>query len=300
MVGGRPPAGRALIADPPATADPGLFGPDSEAWRLDREAMLLLGAGPRALLLQIAHPLVAAGVADHSDFESDPWRRLDGTLRSYLRIVYGSTAQARGEIRRLNALHRGIQGAGYSARDPELSLWVHATLVDSTMVSYDRWYEPMSEDRQARYYEETKPIARAFGITDALLPADLDAFRAYVAGMLAPDGPVHVSPVARELARVILRPPLAPLAGLIPQVAPLTQPLLERLPVDTYAWTMWPAIGLLPDGVRAEFGLRWSPLERSVSAWLVSAWRAWLPLIPTEWRWMPQARAADRRMAREG
>ena len=53
--------------------------------------MLLLGAGPRALLLQIAHPLVAAGVADHSDFRSDPWRRLDGTLRSYLRIIYGST-----------------------------------------------------------------------------------------------------------------------------------------------------------------------------------------------------------------
>ncbi len=300
MVGGRAPAGRALIAEPSATADPGLFGPDSEAWRLDREAMLLLGAGPRALLLQIAHPLVAAGVADHSDFESDPWRRLDGTLRSYLRIVYGSTPQARAEIRRLNALHRGITGAGYSARDPELALWVHATLVDSTIVSYDRWYEPMSEDRQARYYEETKPIGRAFGITDALLPADLDAFRAYVAGMLAPDGPVHVSPVARELARVILRPPLAPLAGLIPQVAPLARPLLERLPVETYAWTTWPAIGLLPDGVRAEFGLRWGPLQRSVSAWLVSAWRAWLPLIPTDWRWMPQARAADRRMAGEG
>ena len=54
----------------------GLYGPASEAWRLNREAMLLLGAGPRALLLQIAHPLVAAGVADHCDFRTDPWRRL--------------------------------------------------------------------------------------------------------------------------------------------------------------------------------------------------------------------------------
>src|SRR5437870_13865316 len=83
----------------------GLYGPTSEAWRLNREAMLLLGAGPRALLLQLAHPLVAAGVADHSDFRADPLRRLRATLRSYLAIVYGTTKEARAEIRRLNALH---------------------------------------------------------------------------------------------------------------------------------------------------------------------------------------------------
>ena len=96
MVAHRTPAGGSLTSerDDPAVARgradaAGLFGPDSEAWRLDREAMLLLGAGPRALLLQIAHPAVAAGVAEHSDFRADPWRRLDGTLRSYLRIIYG-------------------------------------------------------------------------------------------------------------------------------------------------------------------------------------------------------------------
>src|SRR6476469_9542171 len=72
----------------------GLYGPDSEAWALNREAMLLLGAGPRALLLQLAPPQVAAGVADHSDFRADPWARLDGTLRSYLRIVYGTRTAA--------------------------------------------------------------------------------------------------------------------------------------------------------------------------------------------------------------
>ncbi|MEP7216937.1 MAG: oxygenase MpaB family protein, partial [Anaerolineaceae bacterium] len=88
----------------------GMYGPDSEAWALDREAMLLLGAGPRALLLQIAHPAVAAGVDEHSDFRADPWRRLAGTLRSYLTIVYGSGSVARAEIRRLNRLHTGIVG----------------------------------------------------------------------------------------------------------------------------------------------------------------------------------------------
>ncbi len=129
--------------------DLGLYGPRSEAWRLNREAMLLLGAGPRALLLQLAHPAVAAGVAEHSDFRADPWRRLAGTLRSYLTIVYGTTTSARAEIRRLNALHRGIAGVGYSARDPELSLWVHATLVDSTIAVADAWLEPVPAARRA-------------------------------------------------------------------------------------------------------------------------------------------------------
>jgi uncharacterized protein (DUF2236 family) len=264
-----------------------LYGPTSEAWRLNREAMLLLGAGPRALLLQVAHPSVAAGVADHSDFRTDPWRRLAGTLRSYLTIVYGSTATARAEIRRLNALHRGISGAGYSARDPDLSLWVHATLVDSTMAVYDAWVEPLSRDRRAAFYAETRPIGRAFGVPEERLPADVEAFDAYVAGMLAPDGPVRVGDVARELAAVVLKPPLGPLVS-----------WLGVVPAGAYAWTMWPSVGLLPASVRDDYGLRWGARERVVSAWLVAGWRAWRPILPASFRQMPKALAADRRVGR--
>jgi uncharacterized protein (DUF2236 family) len=277
--------------------DPGIYGPDSEAWRLNREAMLLLGAGPRALLLQIAHPAVAAGVNDHSDFRTDPWRRLAGTLRSYLTIVYGSTAAARAEIRRLNTLHRGITGPGYAARDPELSLWVHATLVDSTMAVSDAWLEPLSGDRRAAYYAETVPIGRAFGVPDVLLPPDVVAFDRYVAAMLAPDGPVRVSPIARELAAVILRPPLAPLAPLLPLPTPAARAALGRVPAATYAWTLWPSVGLLPTSVRDDYGLAWGPRQRLVSAWLVAGFRAWRPLLPASFRQMPKALAADRRIS---
>jgi len=279
----------------PRMTDAGLYGPGSEAWRLNREAMLLLGAGPRALLLQIAHPAVAAGVNEHSEFRADPWRRLTATLRSYLAIVYGTTRAARAEIRRLNTLHRGISGPGYSARDPELALWVHATLIDSTIVANHSWIEPISMDRRATFYEETRPIGRALGVPDGILPHDYLAFEAYMSSMLSPGGPIAVSAVARELGQAVLRPPLSPLGPLLPFPSVLG-PALAGLPVAAYGWALWPAVGLLPDGIREAYGLQWGLRERLVAGWLVALWRAWRPILPEGFRQMPQALAADRRM----
>jgi uncharacterized protein (DUF2236 family) len=66
----------------------GFYGPDTMMWRINREAVLL-GCGPAALLLQIAHPMVARGVAEHSNFESDPFRRLHGTINTTMALVFG-------------------------------------------------------------------------------------------------------------------------------------------------------------------------------------------------------------------
>jgi uncharacterized protein (DUF2236 family) len=277
--------------------------------------MLLLGAGPRALLLQLAHPLIAEGVDQHSDFRDDPWARLAATLRSYLRIVYGTTATARGEIQRLNSLHRAVRGpvtdqsarvrhgARYSARDPELSLWVHATLVDSTIVAYDAWLEPLPRPRRAAFYAETLAVGRAFGIPDAILPPDIDAFEAYLERMLDPDGPIHVGDLARDLGGAVLAPPLTPALAALGDaevagrdVRPAIGAILDALPSAAYRWLLWPSIGLLPPRVRVGYGLRWGLLERSVSAWLVASWRAWRPILPAGFRQMPQALAADRRV----
>ncbi len=307
MVGGRAPAQR------PLTSDPGLYGPGSEAWNLNREAALLLGAGPRALLLQLAHPLVAEGVDQHSDFRVDPWARLAGTLRSYLRIVYGTTGQARAEIRRLNRLHGGVTGpvrdpraaarlgGSYAARDPELSLWVHATLIDSTLATVDAWLAPLSPERRARFYAETRPVGRLFGIPEALLPADIDAFDAWMAAQWAAGGPVHPighlagpgpdDPASAARPGRGQRPACgAPGCGLrTPRRA------LGRVPAGAASWLLVPAIGLLPAAIRDAYGFPWGARERVLAAWLVTAWRAWRPVFPERSRWFPQALAADRR-----
>ncbi len=312
-MGGRATPQRPLAATSGETA--GLYGPGSEAWRLNREAALLLGAGPRAVLLQVAHPLVAEGVAQHSTFLADPWARLEGTLRSYLRIVYGSSPTAGAEIGRLNALHRSVAGpvrdpaaaarfgAAYTARDPGLSLWVHATLIDSTLVAVERWLGPLPQERKARFYAETLVVGRMFGVPEAELPCDLDAFGAYLARMLGPDGPVHPSRTSRELAAAILRPPLAPLAERGPvarrlgRAAPAVARGLGFVPPAIVTPLLVPAVGLLPDALRVELGLSWGTPQRLVDAWLVTAWSAWRPLFPASVRWFPQARAA---LARTG
>jgi uncharacterized protein (DUF2236 family) len=285
----------AVRTDPPAAAA-GLYGPNSEAWRVNREGVLLLASGPRALLLQLAHPLIAEGVNQHSDFRRDPWTRLRRTVRSYLTIVYGSTSVARAEIRRLNGYHRAIVGPigdaaarlrfgeRYDAREPELSLWVHATLVESVATVSDAWIERLTPVRRARLYEETRPIGRAFGIPDRLLPKDVAAFDRYFAEMLGPNGPVHPSATGRELARFVLQPRLNALI-----------PPLGWLPPATYSWLQWPSIALLPPGLRAEFEIQWGPAQAAVAAWLSAGLRAGRLLAPERLRWFPASvRAYDR------
>ncbi len=293
-----------LPADEPAAPPErppieGLYGPDSEAWRLNREAVMLMVAGPRALLMQVAHPLVAEGVDQHSRFQEDPWARLEATIESFLTVVYATRETALDEITRLNGLHRPIEGpvrdeatadrlgGRYSARAPALSLWVHATLVDSTIVAYDALVEPLGRERRERFYAETRPVARLFGVPDALIPADLDAFEAYLDRSMGPDGPVHPSDASREIAWHILHPAFGPL-----------HPTLGWIPRRAATWTFWPAVALLPEPLRDGYGLRLGPIERAIAAWLLTAWRVWRRYLPASFRQMAAARRADTRMAR--
>ncbi|MFN2543254.1 MAG: oxygenase MpaB family protein [Actinomycetota bacterium] len=255
--------------------DPGLFGPDSVAWKVNSETALLLGAG-RALLLQLAHPGVAAGVADHSGFPRRAFPRLWRTLETSLTISFGDAEQSAQAAERVNAVHRRVHGATYDALDPELLIWVHATLVDSALVAHDRFVGGLSGSDRERYYREMKRQAAAFEIPGAVLPGNLGDFRRYVRKQLPR---LRVTEEARMLAADVLSPPV---------------PLYLRPAAMAFRQV---TIGLLPPAAREAYGLRWGRMRESALAGGSATIRAMLPAVPNVLRHWPQARAAGRRVA---
>jgi len=202
----------------------GIFGPASVTWRVDREAVIFLGAG-RALLLQLAHPWVAAAVAEHSRTFADPIGRFHRTFDVVFTMVFGSRDSALAAARRLYQRHAAIVGvmpeaagpfeAGSSYRANEVSAlrWVHATLVDTALMVHDLVLPPLSAEERERYWAEARLYGALFGLTPGDLPADWASFKTYTAAMMQSDV-LTVSGAAREVAghifaggRPWLRPP---------------------------------------------------------------------------------------------
>ena len=260
----------------------GLFGPGSLSWRIDRE-VVVLGGGSCALLMQIAHPAVAAAVAQHSSFREDPFGRLRRTLSSSFDVIFGTAGQAQRSIDRVNAIHRSVRGTipetgeAYSALEPRALLWVHATLIDTALRVYDRFVSSLSAADAEAYYRECRPVARAFGIPEETIPASLSAIRGWMRDVIA-SGEVRVTPTARDLAPSILYP--------------------SRVP-PRFVWDVahLVSVSTLPAELRRQFGLPWSAgRERGVDR-AAAVSRRLLPLLPRPLRYVPQARRADRRVA---
>jgi uncharacterized protein (DUF2236 family) len=261
-------------------------------WRINREAVLL-GAGPAALLLQVAHPLVAEGVAQHSRVVDDPFGRLRRTLITTLDLVFGDGPTAERAVRRLNAVHGGVRGPvadpaaraatgadRYRAMDPELLLWVQATLIVSSVDAYARWVGPLSAADREAFWQEARPVGVRMGIPLDVSPPTWPDLLRWWDRMLALDGPIQVTPTARALSPLILRPalPLAP------------APLVDLLAL--------PGLALLPDRIRDAYGIPWGPRKAAAARWLGRGVRAWTAVVPADWRSMPPARRAFRRAAR--
>ena len=219
------------------------FRPGSVTWRVNLEPGLLLGGG-RALLLQVAHPLVAAGVAQHSDYESDPWGRLARTLDVMFKMAFADEATSRRQSQLLEATHRGVTGTSpdgipYRAMDPALLIWVWDTLVDTALVIYERCYGRLSAVDRERFYQEQKLIAHACGVPEGECPHRLADFTAYLAATVEQD--LRITPEAQAVADAIGRPPLpGPLSTLV------SAPLILV------------TAGLLPPPIRQAYGLPWS------------------------------------------
>lgn len=216
-----------------------MFPPDSVVRRVNEEPVILLGAG-RALLLQLAHPHVAAGVAEHSDFQSNPFKRLQGTLEATYAMVCGDRALADGVGRRVRWIHDFVTGPAYQANDPANLLWVHATLLDTALGCYERLVAPLSPADRETYYEEMTAVAAGFGCPRHAQPATFADFQAYWDEQVRA---IEVTDVGRQLARDVVSPKL-PLGLHVPFGPALA---LQRLL----------AVGTLPPRLRDQFGFEW-------------------------------------------
>jgi uncharacterized protein (DUF2236 family) len=204
----------AQVREEAAGAVEGVFGPRSSIWRIDREAALFLGAG-RALLLQLAHPWVAAAVAEHSSALADPIGRFHRTFGIMFAMVFGTLDQALAASHRLHRRHSSITGtlptavgpwkagAAYQAHDIAALRWVHSTLIDTSLLVYDLVLPPLGAEDRERYYDESKRLAALFGIPRDALPPSWDDFTAYCQAMWRSDT-LTVSPAARRVAAALL------------------------------------------------------------------------------------------------
>jgi len=187
----------------------GYFSPESAVWRIARESVLMLGGG-YALLMQAAHPLVAAGIVAHSSFSESPWRRLAGTMSAIYTVVYGTRAEADRAAARVRAIHAGVQGsiperrglypAGtrYAARERRASR-------DTALVMHETFVRPLGEEEREAFYQDMKVVAQLFGTPASVLPGSFSDFQAYQRERLA-SGEIVVTDAAREVAETVLRP----------------------------------------------------------------------------------------------
>lgn len=247
---------------------PGLFEEGSITRRVNRENILLLGGG-RALLMQLAHPKVAAGVDEHSDFRAHPIRRLRRTIRMTMAIVFGDRDTAMAAARGVNQVHARVQGSDYRALDPDLLLWVYATLADTAIVTYEAFVKRLLPGERDEFHKEFKLLGELLGIPRDRFPNTVRDFDDYVEQMVS-EGPVRVDGRARELAMQVMRPPTRVLPG----------PLMIPFNVIT--------TGLLTPPLREQYGLPWGPGQRRVFRLALSVLPRAIALTPPLLRVWPR------------
>jgi uncharacterized protein (DUF2236 family) len=265
----------------------GVFGPRSMVWRIDREAAVFLAAG-RALLLQLAHPWVAAAIAQHSQTLHDPIGRFQRTFGVVFTLVFATTDEAEAAARRLYRRHAAIAGifeesvgrfpigSAYRANDVAALCWVFATLVDSAVVAFELVNPRLSAKERERYYTESRLFAGFFGIPQSALPQSWPEFADYVDRMIASDA-VTVSLAARAIAAELL-------AGAGSRLRP---PF----------WYRALTARLLPERLRDDFGMPFGPAEQRAAERALTVIRVLYPRTPAWLRYVAPYHEACARLA---
>ncbi len=281
----------------------GLYGPSSLTWKLLREQPVLLAIG-RGLLLQVAHPAIAAGVAGHSDYEHDPLGRARRTLEALHRITFGDLATALRAAHAVWVAHGRVHGvvpseagppwAGrpYDARDPQLSLWVHATTLETWVRGYETLVHPLTEDERERFWREARGTAGLFGLPDEVLPATWADLVAYVERTV---GTLRVGPTARRIGESLFSNRASTvLAGIFGSHAGSLLRLLDLPPAQTSLreLALLLTAGFLPADLRAPYGFAWDAHRERRFERVCGAVRHLAPVLPAAVRYAAPYRAA--------
>jgi uncharacterized protein (DUF2236 family) len=260
----------------------GFFSPGTVFWRTSREPALLL-AGMRALLLQIAHPKIAQGVADHSRYREDPLGRGIRTFTAVYSLVFGSRDEAIESAMRVRTVHDHVHGRvtdplppgmdqWYDANDPDLLLWVAATLLDSAIVAYELFIEPMSAAEKEQCYQQAKLFGQLFGIPEQRYPGSWREFQTWWSQMLHSDT-LTVTDTACRIYQGLLR-----------------GTWFTRL-LAPFNYSM--AAMLLPEHLADSYGMRRTVPVRFVFHAMVWTTRVLVRLLPRRLRGVPAARRRE-------
>jgi uncharacterized protein (DUF2236 family) len=265
----------------------GVFGPGSLTWQIDRESAIFLGAG-RALLLQLAHPWVAAAIEQHSDAFANPVGRFHRTFGTVFAMVFGTLDQSMSAARHLHRRHASITGqlpwtagpfsagATYCANAIPALRWVYATLIETALVAYELVLPPITPRQRDRYYRESQLFAGLFGISNEYLPRDWAEFSTYFSAMVQSET-LSVSDRARTMAR--------------------------RLVTGADLWLPVPAsyqdltIALLPAPLRERFGFSFGETQKQQMRRAVALSRRLYPLLPARLRYVGPYQEAEQRLA---
>lgn len=266
-------------------SDTGYFGPDSVFWQVNKEMFSLFG-GARALLMQAAHPLVSAGARQTSFYARDPWKRLIRTVQLQLIMAFGTRAEAEQTADRINKLHETIKGTDpvtgvdYDALDPQLLLWVHATLEESSLLFFEKTVRPLTPEERQQYHEQNM-----IGAELVLLPRD------------------HIPPTYAELleyiATVVKGSDL-----LLTDVALEVFELMRGGPVPAHIRPVWAFIafaarGTLPPELQDLYNIEWDRRRQQILDANLTLLRLSHRFVPARFRLVRPAAWAERRMAGE-
>lgn len=261
----------------------GLFASDSITRRIYSHTAVLLG-WPRAILMQLAHPLVAAGVAQHSNYDEEPLQRFLHTFDAALQILFGTREQAEVAASKINAIHERVRGrlletvgawpAGtpYWAGDPDLLLWVHCTLVDSDLIAYERFVGPLSEREKELCYQERAAAGSLVGLQRNRMPGSHQEMQVYLCEEMASER-ISVGKLQRTLGHRLLFP------------------AIRGIPKRAYMLSMSLTADLLPEKLRTGYGLSLTSGRKAASRAAGVLVRRVLPLMPARAKSFPVIRA---------